>query len=182
VPNQWESTQPVRTDAGLLGLWQPGHFADVTEDNWDDRVAEDAALLQHIEAGAFVPVNIESDGSWQFTVRIGDPVEPLSDRERRYLTVSSEPYLLVAEGETALSGLERVGRDLDDDEVTVLPTEAGRYAVTIHMIDWMDEPGMVDDNDEPREGALPDFVIEIVPESGKESYRTKLVSFDRPED
>jgi hypothetical protein len=172
----WELTRAVRTNAGMFGVWQPEHFMGVTSlDEWEDLVSEDAALLRHIEAGVFVPINIGGDGAFQFTVRSGG----LNDRELPYRLVSSKPYLLIAKGQTALGGLEAVGRYTGIEPVA-LPTDAGRYSVTIHLIDWKAEPGAADPNGKPMANALSDFIVEIEPESGSEEYRLALATFDRP--
>lgn len=176
----WELTCTVSTGAGMFGIWQPEYFAGVTSlDEWEDEVSEDAALLRHIEAGVFVPINIGGDGAFQFTVRHGGLAGGLTERESRYRLVSSRPYLLIAKGHTALGGLEAVGRYTGVDPV-VLPTAPGRYAVTIHLIDWSAEPGAADPDGEPTANALSDFAIEIAPESGSEEYRSLLATFDRP--
>lgn len=177
----WELTQAVRTDAGMFGVWQPEHFAGVSSlDEWEDEVSEDAALLRHIEAGAFVPINIGGGGAYQFTVRFGDLATGLAERELRYRIASSRPYLLVAKGPSALGGLESVGQYSGTDPVALL-TDPGRYSVTIHLIDWKAEPHAADSNGRPTANALSDFVIEISPESGSKEYRLSLATFDRPE-
>ncbi|WP_204035672.1 hypothetical protein [Micromonospora qiuiae] len=164
----------------MFGVWQPEHFAGVTSlDEWEDEVSEDAALLRHIEAGVFVPINIGGGGAYQFTVRHGGPAGGLTEREGRYRLVSSKPYLLIAKGQTALGGLEAVGQYSGVDPLA-LPTDPGRYAVTIHLIDWKAEPGTADPDGKPTTNALSDFIIEIYPESGSEEYRLSLATFDRP--
>ena len=177
----WELTQAVRSDTGMFGVWQPEHFAGVTSlDDWEDEVSEDAALLRHIEAGAFVPINVNGGGAFQFTVRHADSIGGLTDRERACRLISSNPYLLVAHGRTALGGLESVGHYSGVDPVT-LPTEPGRYAVVIHLLDWKAEPDAADSNGQPTAGALADFVIEIYPEPEGQDFRSALATFDRPE-
>ena len=177
----WELTQAVRTDTGMFGVWQPEHFAGVNSlDEWEDEVSEDAALLRHIEAGAFVPINIGGGGAYQFAVRFGDLATGLTERELRYRIVSSRPYLLIANGQTSLGGLESVGQHAGISPVA-LPTNPGRYVVTIHLIDWKAEPNAADSNVKPTTDALSDFVIEILPETGNEKYRSSLTTFDRPE-
>jgi hypothetical protein len=165
----------------MFGVWQPEHFAGVTSlDDWEDEVSEDEALLRHIEAGVFVPINIGGGGAYQFTVRHGDSVSGLTDRERAYRLVSSKPYLLIANGQTALGGLESVGQYSGVDPVK-LPTDPGRYAVVIHLIDWKAEPNAADSNGEPTANAISDFVIEISPELEGQEFRSLLSTFDQPE-
>lgn len=174
----WELTRAVRTDAGMFGVWQPERFTGVTSlDEWEDEVSEDEALLRYIEAGVFVPINFGGGGAYQFTVRYGDQAGGLTEREGRYRLVSSKPYLLIARGQTALGGLEAVGQYSGIDPL-VLPTEPGRYAVTIHLIDWKAEPGTADPDGKPTTRVLSDFIIEVSPDSGSGEYRSLLATFD----
>lgn len=163
----WQVSHLVSTDSGMCALWQPEHFDGVTSlDEWEDEVAEDAALERHIAAGAFVPVNVGGDGAFRVIVRAGGLTHP----ERAVRLVSSEPaYLLVSQGQVALGGLEDVGAEGDP---ILLPLAAGRYSVTVHLIDWQAVAS-------PAEGALPDFVVEIGADSGA-PYRASTESFDRP--
>ncbi|MDX8052669.1 hypothetical protein SK571_25065 [Lentzea sp. BCCO 10_0798] len=48
-------------------------------------------------SGAFVPVNIGSDGAFQVVARVGSAstAASLPPRERQHVLVSSEPYLLI---------------------------------------------------------------------------------------
>ncbi|MEV4640470.1 hypothetical protein AB0J80_24315 [Actinoplanes sp. NPDC049548] len=168
----WEESHVARTDAGMCALWQPEHFTAVTDlDSWENEVAEDDRLVAHMRDGAFVPLNVGGDGSWQVVVRRGG----LTARESRYRLVSSEPYLLVSRGAVALGGLEDVG----DDPPTMLPLEAGRYAVTVHLIEWDAEPGALGPEGNPTERALSDFVVEVGA-AGDGPYRTRVETFDRP--
>jgi hypothetical protein len=47
----------------------------------------------------------------------------------------------------------------------------------VHLIDWTAEPGMLDENDKPRPGALPDFVVLLNPKVGNEDFRTSVDTF-----
>jgi hypothetical protein len=169
----------VATGAGMFGLWQPDAFAHVTDlATWEDDVAENAALERHIADGVFVPINIGSDGAFQFVIR-GGRLNQLSERERLYRAVSSEPYLLRSKGSVEFGGLESVG-PYRGSEPTVWGLDPGRYAVVVHLIDWMAEPGAAAPDDSPLDHALPDFIVEIAPESEATSYRMQLETFDRP--
>jgi hypothetical protein len=172
VPATWEQSHVARTDAGMAALWQPEHFAAITDlDAWEDEVAEDERLTAHIRDGALVPLNVGGDGSFQVVVRDG----ALSERESRYRLVSSQPYLLVSNGAVALGGLEDVGLG----EPTLLPLDAGRYALTVHLIDWGAEPGARNPDGSPSAQALPDFVVEVGV-AGAGPYRSRTETFDRP--
>lgn len=172
----FEASYVISTSAGLCGLWQPEHFGHVTSlDSWEDDVSEESALERHIIAGAFVPLNVGGDGSFQVTIRTG----ARTSREARYTIVSSQPYLLISRGLVALGGLENVGSYAGGAEEVSFT--AGRYALVIHLIDWKAEPGSVADGGGPTESALPDFVVEVAPVTGLETaFRTKLETFDRP--
>src|SRR5450432_1098091 len=101
------------TDSGMLALWEPNHFEGITDyDAWERELLEDTDISRHIQQGAFVPLNIHADGSFQCAIRVGtiDAPASLSERERRYLTVSSEPYLFRSRDRVAISGLEHIGR------------------------------------------------------------------------
>jgi hypothetical protein len=176
----WEVTRAIRTSAGMFGLWQPERFIGVTSlDAWENEVSEDAALLRHIEAGAFVPINIGADGAFQFTVRGGSSGVGLTERERQYVLVSSQPYLLISNGTVSLGGLEAVGSYTGVDPVQ-LPLGKGRYSVRASLIDWKAEPGFSQPDGEPTANALSDFVIEVREEVGTEVYRSSVETFDCP--
>lgn len=175
----WEISRAVATSAGMCALWQPEHFAHVTDlDMWEDDVAEDAALVRHMERGAFVPLNVGGDGAFQIAVRGGLSGAELSDREARYVLVSSKPYLLDSHGSVALGGLESVGGALRQDSI-VFPVEAGRYSVTVHLLDWKAEPGSLTPDGDPSPSALPDFLAVFSTTPGNGEHRTRVNTFDR---
>ena len=175
----WEVSYPVATNAGMCALWQPEHFAHVTDlDAWEDDVAEDVALVRHMEQGAFVPLNVGGDGAFQITVRGGNGNAGLGDREARYVLVSSQPYLLNSRGTVALGGLEAVGGAMREDAIEI-PVEPGRYSVVVHLIDWKAEPGALTIEGRPSENALPDFLVEINEVFTRIEYRINVNTFDR---
>ncbi|GGU73261.1 hypothetical protein [Lentzea flava] len=157
----FEVSRVVRTGAGMCGIWQPEHFEYVTSlDEWEDEVSDPEALEAHIEAGAFVPLDVGGDGVFQLTLRVGG----LNAREGRYVLVSSDPYLLISRGSVALGGLEDVGPYAGGaDEIAL---GVGRYMVIVHLIDWKAEPGSMDGEGRPTAAALPDFLVEVAPEAG----------------
>jgi len=165
------------TDAGMCALWDPASFTGIVDyDTWDAAFGEDEQIEAHICTGAFVPINIEADGAFQVLVRVGESAT-LIEREARYLVVTSKPYLFVSTGEARVCGIERVGHPVEHDGFA-LEVPAGRWAVTVHMIDWAKEPGSRDQDGRPTPDALPDFVVLLVPDSGG-PYRTRVVTFDR---
>jgi hypothetical protein len=176
----WEISHTVRTDAGMCALWQPEHFAHVTGlDSWEDDVAEDAALVEHMKQGTFVPINVGGDGTFQITVRASAAGTGLRDRESRHVLVSSEPYLVISHGTLCLSGLEAVGA-LAGEQAFTLPVDAGRYSATVHLIDWKADPDSTTAQGQPTDDALPDFVVLISEAATSEAgFRTQVQTFDR---
>ncbi|GIF64742.1 hypothetical protein Ais01nite_27770 [Asanoa ishikariensis] len=176
-------TEALATDAGLFGLWSPTSFHDVVDyETWEAALLEDEDIVRHIAIGAFVPINIGGDGAYQFVARVGSMSAPaeLTERERKYLIVTSEPYLFVATAGAVISGIEHVG---DDPDIGLrISLEPGRWQATVALIDWTAEPGQQDDDGAPKMGALPDFVVLINPESGHADYRQTVETFDPPTD
>lgn len=174
-------SRAVATSAGLFGIWRASAFDHVSElGQWEDEVAEDSALERQISVGAFVPINIGGNGAFQVAMRGVEAPGNLSERERSYLLVSSEPYLLVSDGVLQLGGLEAVGSYAGAEKVDI-PLDDGRYAVVVHLVDWQAEPGSRGADGSPSADALPDFIVEIFTDVyGGLKYRTKVDTFDRP--
>jgi hypothetical protein len=175
-----ETSGVIATDAGMLGLWAPSSFVDIVDDDtWDAELLEDEDIARHVAAGVLVPVNIGSDGAYQVLARIGSASCPagLIEREHRYRFIDSERYLFVSTGEAVISGIEYIGADGDEGVRLALP--AGRWSVTVSLIDWEAEPGSRDDFGEPSPDTLADFALLINPESAATGpYRTKVETFD----
>ena len=169
------------TDAGMHGLWDVAAFAGIRDyDSWAAELLEDADIGRQIAAGRFVPLNLGSDGAMEIEVRVGSAADPaaLSERERAYLVVSSEPYLLRSGGRVGVSGIEAVS-SVPDAAAGEFPLPAGDHAATVHLIAWDEEPGMRTD-DGPAAGALPDYVVLLNPPGPDPRYRTAVETFDRP--
>ena len=169
------------TDAGMHCLWDQATFAKVRDyDSWASELLDDANIERHIRAGAFVPLNIGSDGAMEIEVRVGTAQAPaaLSARESQYLIVRSEPYLLRTQGAVGISGIEHVAIPVADGagDMAVPP---GDYAVRVHLIAWDEEPGMQTDQG-PAAGALPDYVVLIDPVSNGTSFRSAVSTFPTP--
>jgi hypothetical protein len=131
-----------------VALWDPASFAEIVDyDTWVAALGDDSRKVQHIEAGAFVPINIQSDGAFGALVRVGQSIN-LTEREAQYVLVTSEPYLFVSSGRAWISGIERVGGPDEHDglEVAVAP---GRWIATVHVLDWNAEPGSVGQDRRP---------------------------------
>jgi hypothetical protein len=152
----------------MFGIWDRHYFESVVDyDTWSNELLDDDDIERHVTGGHFVPITNYSDGAFDFEVRIGDTGNPceLSDREREYLTESSDPYLFRAVGELNISGIEFVSATLDSN-VGTLEIDAGTYTVTVHQIAWDEEPGAVDEEGNPSADALPDFLIIVNPSDG----------------
>ena len=171
----------MATDAGMGAVWVPGSFDGIVDyDTWESELLQDGDIAQHITRGALVPVNIGGDGAFQVVARTGDSSAPaqLSDRARKFVAVTSEPYLLITNGDAVISGIEHVAAEPNDGMRVPLP--AGRWSVTIYLIDWEAEPGQADDAGRPAPTALPDFTILINPEDQADrEYRTQVQTFER---
>lgn len=165
------------TDAGMCALWDPASFTGIVDyDTWDAALGEDEQIEAHIGAGAFVPLNIEADHASRALMRVGESAT-LTEREARYVVVTSEPYLFVSTGEARVCGIERIGYPIEHDGFS-LEVPPGGWAATVHLIDWAKEPGSRDPDGRPTPDALPDFVVLLVPDRGG-PYRTRIVTFDR---
>jgi hypothetical protein len=168
----------------MLALWNPRRFADITDyESWDRQLYDDNDILRHVRDGHFVPVNIGSDGAFDFTIRIAtDGDATPTAREARHLLVSSAPYLLVSEGEVCLSGLEHISADLEHCAVKRIPLRAGRYQVTVHIFDSETEAPALDASADLTPDALSGFLVLISPEKTPAPiYRVRVRTFDRPE-
>jgi hypothetical protein len=182
IPSTIEASFLAATDAGMFALWDPARFTHIIDyQTWEDSLLEDSGIAVHIDAGYLVPVNIASDGAFQFLVRASASQAPaLTGRERQYQMVASQPYLYRSTGTAHVTGIEHIGASPPPDASAITLAE-GSYAVTIHLIDWEAEPGAQDSQGEPTPDALPDFVVLIGPSASEDTvFRTKIETFDRP--
>ncbi|GAA0285008.1 hypothetical protein ACKI1I_00310 [Streptomyces turgidiscabies] len=162
-------------------MWQTEYFTENGEpDDWDDWASDDELLVQAISAGALLPIGVGADGVFEVLIRWNFSGSGLTERERRYILVSSESYLLTSPGVLYIGGLEEAG-DLPGRDANRIDLPGGRYSATVHLIDWKAETESVGKDGRPLEGALPDFVVEIrAEEGGGKVYRIKSATFDRP--
>ena len=87
----------------MLALWRGTAFTDIDGyEVWEERVND--RLADAIRSGELVPIGIQGDGA--FGVRIAVAPDGATDRENRYAVVTSEPYLLVADGIAPSDGSE----------------------------------------------------------------------------
>ena len=171
------------TDSGMLAIWSKERFHGITDyDSWERELLEDADIIRRIEVGAFVPINIQSDGAFACEVRYGDTNSPaeLSEREKKFLVVASDRYLFRSAGESFISGIEHVERE-PGSGVGRLCIPAGCYSAIVHIIGWDDEPGAKTADGKPASTALPDFVILLnpIPSEGGD-FRKKVDTFEEP--
>ena len=166
----------VATDAGTLALWRGSAFIGVDGyDAWEERVNE--RLIDAIRSGELVPVGIQADGA--FGVRVAVTPDAATEREARYTLVTSQPYLLVADGGPVfLSGIEVVGDEQSSPVSLSVP--AGRHAVRAAILAWDEEPGARGPDGLPGPNALPDFLVTVAPSDGSETFRTSETTFDPP--
>ena len=171
----------VATGSGMFALWEKSAFANVVDyDTWESRLLEDTDIEKEIAAGHLVPINIHGDGVSEIEVRAGTQESPasLSDRESRYITVSTPaPYFLRAKTILHFGGIEYVHVEPAPETGSVV-LDPGDYQVQVHLIDWQQEPGMTNTDGSPVAGALPDFVVVINPISGQRPSRTSVNTFD----
>ncbi|SBT40770.1 hypothetical protein [Micromonospora auratinigra] len=174
----------VATDAGMQVLWNPERFTSIVDyDSWEDSLLEDEDLLQHVSAGMLVPINL-GDGAFQFVVRVGDSAQiaDLTGRERVRRVVTSDPYLITSPGALYLTGLEHVSADPDEKALHVT-APAGRYTVTINLIDWESEQDSRTPAGTPSPHALPDFVLLLNQATSPEPvFRQSLQTLPPPPD
>lgn len=166
----------VATAAGTLAMWRGSAFTDVDGyDAWEALVNE--RLAAAIGSGELVPIGIGGDGA--FGVRVAVAPDAATEREARYTVVTSQPYLLTADGGPVyVSGIEAVG-DAGSSAASIFLPE-GRYAVRASIVAWDEEPGARGPDGLPGPDALADFLVSIAPSDGSESFRTSEFTFDLP--
>ncbi|BAV10189.1 hypothetical protein SAMN05421788_104441 [Filimonas lacunae] len=169
-----EYKQVLDTHAGMWALWNPAIRKDVQIDK--KNAPAQLALTQWIKQQLLVPVNIENSGSLEFWVRVGREAK-LTDRERRYVVVSSAHYGIVSDGRLCLSGIEYVRDRIDAGHVCIIDTNHARHVVTLFIIDWKAEPGMLNSDGVPSRLALPDFIVLISQAQAEKKYRLSLNTF-----
>ena len=167
------------TNSGMLGLWDYSAYQHIKNyDAWEPEFVEDEDILRNIKNATYVPINIQSDGAYSVEVKLNEATE-LSSREQKYLTVTSQPYLLKTEGKVALSSMETVGND-PVENIKILSVDPGEYAVQIHLIGWDKEPGSKGADGAPSDNALPDFIVCISRNDGQlKQFRQEIETFRR---
>jgi hypothetical protein len=165
----------------MFALWEKSAFHDVTDyETWESRLLEDSDIENEIAAGRLVPINIHGDSVSEIEVRVGTQAAQasLSERESRHITVSTPaPYFLHAKTTLYFGGIEHVAAD-PPPETGSLAIEPGDYQVQVHLIDWQQEPDMVNPDGSPKLGALPDFIVVLNPVGNQRPSRVSVNTFD----
>lgn len=116
------------TDVGMLCVWDYATYQQIGDyEAWESEFVEDIDITRNIKNATFVPLNIQSDGAWKVDLRLHQNNQ-LSEIEQRYLTVSSQPYLLKTAGKIGLSGMEIVGKN-PATNIKTFNLEEGEYVV-----------------------------------------------------
>lgn len=168
----------VSTSSGMWGLWDYEEYrVVVTYEDWDALFCEDDAIKQQIAKAKFVPINIQSDGCFQFRVKID---ETLSSREKQYIFVQSQEYLFESSGQVVLSGIEAINRTVSDRDGIMFNLRRGKYSVSICIVDWKEELKMKLFDETPSSDALPDFIVLINSSIDEQmEYRQELETFNK---
>ncbi|MBQ5734906.1 MAG: hypothetical protein IIV51_05940 [Lachnospiraceae bacterium] len=166
----------LNTSSGMWGLWNYNTYKHIDDyDKWEPLFCEDEDIVKQIESHNFVPVYIFEDGCRSFTIRVD---EELSEREKRYVCVQSEEYLLKSTGKIVVSGIDEINKELSPNNVIELDMQEGYYSVKIFLLAWDEEPGAYLENGEINPDALSDFVVVVKSNADlKGEYRTKINTF-----
>ncbi|WP_371031441.1 hypothetical protein [Pseudoclavibacter sp. JSM 162008] len=160
----------ISTDAGLCAMWVPHRFDHVkTIDDWQQLFDSDDEIAKFIEQGSLIPINVGAARSFEITIRSSAPTA----RETLLTIVQSEPYRLVSTGTLEVGGIEQIG-PFGGGGIRA-EIDPGTLSVKVNLVDWRDEVPTSDI-------ALSDFVVEITPALHREVFRTKVNTFDPPED
>jgi hypothetical protein len=131
-----ESSGTIWTDSGMCALWDQASFpAMVDYDAYVAALGSDERIASRIEAGAFVPVGIESDGVFGALVRVGKSAT-LTERESRYVTKTSDPYLFVCSGQDGKATADA----LPDLVILLVPDSGGPYRTERTTFEFQDLP------------------------------------------
>lgn len=166
----------LTTMSGMWAVWDYETYKNVYDyDEWEKLFCEDEDIKKQIEKKTFVPIYIFEDGCCGFNVKID---EELNEREKKYICVKSEQYLLKSSGKIVVSGIENIGKDVKPTESIIINLAEGNYTVQIYMLSWDEEPGSYLSNGEVSPNALPDFVV-LIKSNAKMNctYRERINTF-----
>lgn len=175
--NNKKIEKAIATMSGMWALWDYEEYKNITSlEQWEKCFLEDEEILKQIDISKLIPINIHSDGCFQFRIKIN---EPLDNRENKYILVKSDKYLLKSSGTTILSGIESIAGNVRDDKCIKFELERGFYNIVVYLIEWDAEPNMKLSNGKPSPNALPDFIISINKANSSENYRKSLETFNQ---
>jgi len=147
------------TDSGMHALWDPEAFRSVCSfETWEQALLKKDGIRRHIQAGAFVPIYVHSDGSPLIEVRVGTATGPAAyDQASAKILRRSGAYLFKSEGALAVSGIEYIGGE-PKESARALKLPPGRWSVVILEVEAIAGT--------PKDIAktIPDFVALVNPE------------------
>ncbi len=166
----------LATSSGMWGLWNYDTYKHIDDyDKWDELFCEDEDIVKQIESHYFTPIYIFEDGCRSFTIRID---EEISEREKKYICVQSDEYLLKSTGKVIVSGIDNIDKNINSDSVIELDLPEGYYSVKIYLISWDEEPEAILPDGKISPNALSDFVVIIKSNTNLErDFRTKINTF-----
>ena len=85
----------------------------------------------------------------------------MNERDKKYILVSSNSYLIDSSGKLILSGIEFIDGNINENKCVTIETGKESLMVKIHLIDGNKEPNSLDENNRPTTDALPDFIVEF---------------------
>lgn len=149
----------LSTNSGMWALWDYFTYKYINDyGDWADAFEEEEDIVKAIEKKSLVPINIHSDGAFDFIIKYN---EELNEREKQYLLVSSNNYLINSLGKLVLSGIEFIDGQINLNDYLSLETQKGLHTVRVNLIDWKREIHALDENNMPTKDALPDFILEV---------------------
>ncbi len=167
----------LSTMSGMWVLWDYEEYKSINSiEEWEKFFLENDDIEKQIDISKIVPININSDGCFKFSVKIN---EKLNERENKYILAKSNEYLLKSNGTTILSGIESIAGDVSDDDCIKMVLDKGIYRVKIYLIEWDAEPKMQLKNGNPAPNALPDFIVSIQQTNDEaKTYRKSIETFE----
>ncbi|MGE8433356.1 hypothetical protein [Chryseobacterium joostei] len=90
----------ISTNSGMWILWDYSAFNNINDyGDWAEIFEEEIDIIEQIKQRKIVPININSDGVFDFEVKLN---EKLDDREKKYVLVSSSDYVINSMGKLVL--------------------------------------------------------------------------------
>lgn len=146
-------------------LWDPHHFPMVADpESWQAQLGSEEALLGHVAGGFLVPLRTNAPGVYDLEVRVSwsDAEVGVDEREAGRVLATSGPFLFRSSGLVCFGGLEFL-ESMPVPEVGTLGILPGDYECRIHLVDWAEEPGCLDEEGLKSQEALPDFIVLLNP-------------------